>query len=104
MPGMALRIAASLTVAPFSTSTVRVSPLWSTKLILAMCARADEKEKEGPQSYNGSVCGALGIGVAEVAARRPVGPRVFRRDQAGDQVLRSSASTAACASAAASPS
>ena len=31
MPGMALRIAASMTVAPFSTSIIRVSPLWSTK-------------------------------------------------------------------------
>jgi hypothetical protein len=40
MPGMALRIAASITVAPFSTSMVRVSPVWSTKLILAMIARA----------------------------------------------------------------
>src|SRR5437762_5827238 len=36
MPGMALRMAASITVAPFSTSMVRVSPVWSTKLILAM--------------------------------------------------------------------
>src|SRR5215831_1969222 len=49
MPGIALRIAASMTVAPFSTSIVRDSPLWSTKVILAMFAR-NGKTKEGPGS------------------------------------------------------
>ena len=33
-------VAASITVAPFSTSMVRFSPEWSTKWILAMIARA----------------------------------------------------------------
>src|SRR5690349_3525512 len=57
MPGMALRIAASITVAPFSTSTLRVAPVWSTKLILAMCARTAEWRVG--VSYNGSPRSAL---------------------------------------------
>src|SRR3954469_13754472 len=36
MPGILLRIAASITVEPLSASTVRVVPLWSLKLIFGM--------------------------------------------------------------------
>src|SRR5579871_123297 len=53
MPGMALRIAASMTVAPFSTSMMRVSPEWSTKWILAMLLVLPKKSVR--QSYNGSI-------------------------------------------------
>src|SRR6185437_7632957 len=62
IPGMALRIAASITVAPFSTSMVRDSPEWSTKVILAMIARNSGKKGSG-QSYNGSIRPALVRGI-----------------------------------------
>src|SRR3569832_1624354 len=57
MPGIELRIAASMTVAPFSTSMMRVSPEWSTKWILAMFARTAGKRVR--QTYNGSIPSAL---------------------------------------------
>src|SRR3954462_6296458 len=60
MPGIALRMAASITVAPFSTSMVRVSPVWSTKWILAMVLVLPV---EGRQSYNGSIRFAPAFGL-----------------------------------------
>src|SRR6478735_8689503 len=58
MPGTALRIAASMTVAPLSTSTVRVSPEWSTKLILVIGCRVAEQitgNEEVRLSYNETI-------------------------------------------------
>src|SRR6186997_294352 len=69
MPGMALRMAASITVAPFSTSMVRVSRVWSTKWILAMMLVLPGGS--GGLSYNGSIRFAPALG-----CKRSDGPGV----------------------------
>src|SRR5438477_12296743 len=88
MPGTALRMAASITVAPFSASMVRVSPLWSTKWILAMIARAAGSVRiRSVPSYNGSIQAALAAGTktfGAVSGRVSLGPAQQRVDRRSD--------------------
>src|ERR1700722_1842296 len=102
MPGIALRIAASITVAPFSTSMVRVSPVWSTKWILAMMLVLPDEGRSG-QSYNGSIRPALVRGDLKINAdlqgvlgrpdqdRRSIASTALRAD-----AIASSSSASAC--------
>src|SRR5437868_6840880 len=91
MPGMALRMAASITVAPFSTSMVRVAPVWSTKWILAMMLVLPVEEVGSP--YNGSIRFAPALGLKScgrlsgVAGSGPVEDGLDRRAGLGQAFI-----------------
>src|SRR4051812_8107845 len=87
MPGTAFRIAASITVAPFSTSMVRVWPLWSTKFIFVMIARVAGLKRTARGCPITARSGQRQSGTAEhlLDRRARLGPRLL---QCGDCLFR----------------